>query len=55
MSKSGDKIIRGAREALSYAKGESTASRVHKVAVPDQSDALHRSETKGRRVSLRRV
>jgi putative transcriptional regulator len=38
MPKSGEKILRGAREALSYAKGEAEARRVHKVPVPDQID-----------------
>lgn len=38
MSKSGEKILRGAREALSYAKGETKARRVHKVAVPERID-----------------
>lgn len=38
MSKSGGKILRGAREALSYAKGEAKPHRAHKVAVPEKID-----------------
>jgi putative transcriptional regulator len=38
MVKSPNKILRGAREALSCAKGESKPHRVHKVAVPEKID-----------------
>jgi putative transcriptional regulator len=38
MSKSGAKILRGAREALGYARGEEKPHRVHKVAVPERID-----------------
>jgi putative transcriptional regulator len=38
MSKAGEKVLRGAREALAFAKGEGKAHRVHKVAVPDKID-----------------
>jgi hypothetical protein len=32
MSKAGEKILKGAREALAYAKGEETAHRTHVLA-----------------------
>lgn len=38
MSKAGEKVLRGAREALAFAKGEGKAHRVHKIAVPDSID-----------------
>src|SRR5690606_13874612 len=38
VSKSGEKILRGARKVLSYAKGEARARRVHSVAVPERID-----------------
>lgn len=37
MSKAGEKILRGAREALAHARGGSGA-KVHKVRVPDRVD-----------------
>lgn len=37
MSKAGEKILRGAKEALAYARGE-TKLRTHKVAVPASVD-----------------
>jgi len=40
MSKAGEKVLRGAREALAFAKGEGKAHRVHKVAVPDKIDVV---------------
>jgi putative transcriptional regulator len=38
VSKSGEKILRGARKVLSYAQGEARARRVHSVAVPERID-----------------
>jgi putative transcriptional regulator len=38
MSKAGEKILRGAREALAYAQGARKGYRVHKVKVPDAVD-----------------
>lgn len=36
MSKLGESLLRGAKEALSYAKNEKVKARVHKVKIPKQ-------------------
>jgi len=38
MSKVGESILRGAREALAYAKGQKEAGKAHVVMVPKQID-----------------
>ncbi len=38
MSKAGEKILRGAREALAYARGEVEGHKTHKIRVPDHVD-----------------
>lgn len=35
MSKAGEKILRGAREALAHARGEGGVHKTHKVLIPD--------------------
>lgn len=38
MSKAGEKILRGAREALAHVRGERGVHKTHKVRIPDHVD-----------------
>jgi putative transcriptional regulator len=38
MSRIGDSLLRGARQALTHARGEKTKSKVHKVLIPQHID-----------------
>lgn len=40
MSKIGESLLRGAEEALAYAKGIDTAAKTHKVNIPKNVDVL---------------
>lgn len=40
MSKIGESLLRGAEEALAYAKGIDTAVKTHKVSIPKNVDVL---------------
>lgn len=41
MSKIGESLLRGAKEALAHARGEKTKAKVHKVFVPKQVDVKY--------------
>ncbi len=49
MSKAGESLLRGAREALAFAKGKKIKTKIHKVKVPEEinvreiRDELHLS------------
>lgn len=38
MSKVGESLLKGAKEALAYAKGQTTGHKTHKIKVPAQVD-----------------
>ena len=38
MSKIGDEIIEGLRDALQYAEGETTSNKEHRVLIPERVD-----------------
>lgn len=40
MSKISDSLLKGAEEALEYAKGHKKSAKTHKVEIPDQVDVL---------------